>query len=294
MSNNKRLAAAGLVVVLFAAFSLRQLRADDDLFKMPENAAKELPPGVPRTVDTNGKVIYIEGAFTTKAYQNEALRLVIQDANKVARELQLPEVLPITESNLTHVYIGPFGFSYQLQAVGNITTSNYWYFVKRGNKFSDLTVAEIDNRCRDYMAHYRWAISKLDTNAAYQLATQWLSKAYMDVQGLNRDYNVRITLDPYWNGVKMGQMPKRTFTPIYIVSWLPRRQEADSDGAVASVELFLPKQTLLSLSVDNPKYILRPPLVFTNFATLFPGKGMVITNRPSKPIIIDGSDAQTN
>lgn len=287
---NKRL----IVVLLAAAVSLLHSRADDDLFKIPEDAAKELPPGVPRTVDTNGKVIYIEGAFTTKDYQQEALRLVIQEANKVARDLQLPETLPITESNLTHIYIAPFGFGYQLQAPGNITTSNYWYFVKRGNKLSDLTVADIDNRCRDYMAHYRWPITKLDTNAAYQLATQWMSKAHMDVAGLNREYDVYITLDPYWNGVKMGQLPKRTFTPIYIVSWLPRSLAAESDGAVASVELFLPMQTLLSLSVDNPKYILRSPIVFTNLAALFPGKGTIITNRPSKPIIIDGSNEQTN
>jgi hypothetical protein len=294
MSNNKRLANTRLIVVLLATFSLLHLRADDDLFKIPENAAKELPLGVPRTVDTNGKVIYIEGTFSTRAYQDEALRLVIQEANKVARDLQLPEALPITESNLTHVYIAPFGFGYQLQAPGNITTSNYWYIAKRGNKFSDLTVADIDNRCRDYIAHYRWPITKLDTNAAYQLAMQWLSKAHMDVQGLNRDYKVQITLDPYWNGVKMGQLPKKTFTPIYIVSWLSRGPEASSDGAVASVELFLPKQTLLSLSVDNPKYILRSPIVFTNLAALFPGKGTIITNRPTKSIIIDGSDAQTN
>ena len=291
--NKMRFVNVGLITFTFAVLLSFDLQADD-LFKIPENAAKELPPGVPRTVDTNGKVVYIDGSFTTKAYQDEALRLVIQEANTVARELQLPEALPITQSNLTHVYIGPFGFSYQLQAVGNITTSNYWYFVKRGNKFSDLTVADIDNRCRDYTAHYQWPITQIDTNAAYQLAVHWLSAAHMDVQALSRDCNVRVALDPHWNGVRMGQLPKRTFTPIYIVSWLARGPGADSNAAVASVELFLPKQTLLSLSVDDPKYILRSPIVFANFAALFPGKGTIITNRPSKPIIIDGSKEQTN
>jgi hypothetical protein len=276
------------VVVIGISLLTLHLRGDD-LFKIPENAAKELPPGVPRTVDTNGNVVSIDGTFTTKAYQKEALRLLIEEANKVARDLQLPETLPITETNLTHAYIGPFGFNYQLRSVGNITTSKYWYVVKRDYKFSDLTVVNIDDRCREYASHYQWPLRKLDTNAPYQLAIQWLSAAHMDVQGLNQDDRVSVALDPYWNGVKMGELSKRRFTPIYIVSWLPRDKTAHPLRAVASVEMFLPTKTLLDLDVENSKYILRPPLVFTNLAVLFPGTAKVTTNFPSKPIVIDGS-----
>jgi hypothetical protein len=87
----------------------------------------------------------------------------------------------------------------------------------------------------------------------------------------------------------MGELPKRKFTPIYIVSWLPKDKPPFSAGGVASVELFSPTKTLLSLSVDDPKYILRPPIVFTNLAALFPGKGEIKTNKPGKVIVIDGS-----
>src|ERR1035438_1714866 len=38
--------------------------------------------------------------FTTPAYNKEALRLMLNEANSVARELDLQEAIPITESNL--------------------------------------------------------------------------------------------------------------------------------------------------------------------------------------------------
>jgi hypothetical protein len=238
----------------------------------------------------NGRVIAINGMFTTRAYQNEALRLVIQEANKVAKEMNLPEALPITEDSLIHVYIGPFGYNYQLRGLGNITTSNYWYHIKRDYKFSDLTIANIDAHCREYAMTYQWPVKRFDTNAPYKLAAQWLASAHMDVQTLNQDFDVRVALDPYWNDVKMGELPKRKFTPIYIVSWLTKGKPHYSAGSGASVELFLPTKTLLSLSVEDPKYILRPPIVFTNLAALFPGKATITTNKPGKVIVIDGSE----
>jgi hypothetical protein len=250
------------------------------LFKIPENAARELPAGVPRTVDTNGNVVFIDTQFTTPAYQEEGLRLMIEEANKAAMELRLPESLPITKTNLTHEYIGTFGSVYQDRALGNVTTSNYWYFIKRDYKLSDVTIAKIDDRCREYSETYQWPISRLDTNTAFQLAAQWLAAVHMDVKGLNRDCDVHIDLDPYWNNVKIGELPKRKFTPIYSVSWTRKGERAYENGSAANVELFLPTKTLLGLSVDDPKYILRQPVVFTNLAALFPGKATITTNWP--------------
>lgn len=275
------------ITFLLGYFPLNSLA--ESLLKIPDSAAKYLPSGVPRTVDTNGRVILIDGMFTTRKYQDEAFGLVLREANVVAKELNLPEPLPITEADLAHAYIGPFGYSYQLGAIGNIKTTNYWYFVKRGNKFSDLTIANIDNLCREYATEYQWPIKRFDTNAPYQLATQWLAAVRMDVQSLNRDFDVRVAINGYWNNVNMGELPKRKFTPIYIVSWLTKGKPHYSAGGGASVELFLPTKTLLSLSVEDSKYILRRPIEFTNLADLFPGKATITTNYPSKPTIIDGS-----
>ena len=47
----------------------------------------DLPPGVPNPIGPDGK--YTPALmFTTKAYHDEALRLVLQEANRVASQIQ--------------------------------------------------------------------------------------------------------------------------------------------------------------------------------------------------------------
>jgi hypothetical protein len=235
-----------------------------------------------RTVVTNGNVFYVDPMFTTPAFQEEGLRLVLEEANRVSRELQLPESLPITRSNLTHAFISPFGYTYIRKKIGNVTTSNFWYGVEQDYKLSDLGIANYDERCREYWQKYQWPISRLDTNAPYPLATQWLAAVRMDVAGLNRDCDMHVSVSPYWNDVELGEIPKDKFTPMYCVWWSPKGTRGTTGGAL--VEVFLPTKTLLQLKVRDPKYILRPSLVFTNLAALFPGKAEITTNKPG-PVI---------
>jgi hypothetical protein len=260
-----------------------QVKAVDSPYGKPD----DLPPGVPHVVDTNGNVFYVDPAFTTTAFQEEGLRLVIEEANRVARDLQLPETLPITSSNLTHSFIAPFGYTYVRKRLGNITTTNYSYNIGTDFKFSNLTVADYDDRCIEYCKKFQWPTARLDTNAPYPIATQWLAAVHVDVARLNLDCDVHVDVSPYWNDVELGEVPKENFTPIYCVWWSPKGSSAKTGGAL--VELFLPVQTLLQITVDNPKYVLRPPVVFTNLAALFPGTAEITTNKPSPPIYIDGS-----
>src|SRR5258708_17526711 len=52
-----------------------------------------------------------------------------------------------------------------------------------------------------------------------------------------------------------------------------------------AVESAIPRfLTLIQLSVSDPRYILRKPLLFTNLASLFPGTAPIFTNRPVKPV----------
>lgn len=248
----------------------------------PYGKPDDLPPGVPHAVDTNGNVFSIDAMFTTEAYQDEAFRLVLEEANRVAQELRLSESLPITSSNLTHAFISPFGYTYIRKKIGNVTTSNYVYGVEQGYKFSDLTVARYDERCLDYCRKYKWPISKLDTNTPYLLATQWLAAVHMDVAALNRECEAHVSVSPVWNNVELGELPKDKFTPIYCVWWDSKGSSRKRGGAW--VEIFLPKRELLQLTVNEPKYIRRPPLTFTNLAALFPGKAEIITNKPG-PVI---------
>ncbi len=253
-----------------------------------------LPAGVPRIIDTNGNVVLINHQFTTPQYQRAAAQLLLQEANRVAEEMRLPdEVLPITASNVTKLDVAPFGHSYFRKSIGLVCTSNFVYVVAKGYKFNNLVVANYDQVCLK-LSESPLPVNQMDTNGAnqaYQLATQWLASASMDVIGLNRDCKAHVAFSPYWSGLtELGQVPRKDFVPIYFVWWTSPKNDAEGFGGPVDVELFLPTKKLLQLDVDDPKYILRKPLVFTNLASLFPGTGQVavltdkgitvLTNKP--------------
>jgi hypothetical protein len=249
----------------------KPLRADD-----PKGL--RLPRGVPRGVDADGNVITIDHQFTTPQYQHAAAQMVLQEANRVAEEMRLAdEVLPITETNVVELHTYPFGFSYCEKSMGGVVgTSHYVYLVGDDNKFNGLVVAGYEEVC---LRLKKTAVpqEQMDTNAAYQFASHWLTSVSMDVDGLNQECKAHIAASPFWNGLaKLGQVPARAFVPIYYVWWTTPENDAEGFGSVASVELFLPTEKLLQLYVRDPKYILRKPLVFTNLVSLFPGTGRVI------------------
>jgi len=250
-----------------------------DVWDIPKNAAHELPPGVPRAVDTNGTVVSIDYDFTTPQYHQEALRLVLEEANQVAKDLNLTNELPITESNILEFYVGPFGYNYTRQCVGNVTTRNYIYYISRGNKFSFLEGTHQFEDCVEYKKHYLWPTNKMDMQLAYQQAAEWLTAAHMDIAALNQHCDVIVLPEDVYI-----HSPPGKFVPVYCVYWKPKNGESLGD---AEVRLFTPTKKLLSLHVEDAKYILRKPLVFTNLAALFPGVAPVITNYPKAPIWIN-------
>ncbi len=221
-----------------------------------------LPQGFPDpygTDATNGPHAFL----TTRAYSREARGLLLQEATQVATELSLPEPhLPLTE-DVVKFNIAPFGMAYINKSVGSVATWSYHYMAHKGWKFNQLLIANWSTVCADYVRSYRWSSDRLDTNGAYNLATQWLAAVSMDVAGLNRDCAMHAAPTTHWNRFRWNTpFTNATFTPIYSVYWIPR-QSTDNQVA-ATVELFAPDKTLLDLRVENPRYILRKPLHFTN------------------------------
>ena len=195
------------------------------------------------------------------AYHGEALRLILGEANTVARQLHLAERLPIEETNLVSSYITPPRLVGRLGAIGNVTTANYTYYCSVGMRFSYVTRTGLDRQYARLREQALAPISQMDTNSAYELASRWLSDCSMDVPALNRDCSVNV----------LAFTPQgdkgRSFVPVYWVYWTKGAAER---GSVASVELFAPTKTLLQLRVEDPKYILRPPLTLTNLSSLPP------------------------
>ncbi len=197
----------------------------------------------------------------TEPYQKEALKLVIQEANQVARELRLTENLPITETNLVTSFILPYAGAQAWKTIGKVVTRNYAYYVSRDNKFSYLEGTHQQEDRRRWHSEYWWPVNRMDTNAVYQMATQSLAAVSMDVEGLNRD--CRLHIDAY---TPQGLGKGAHFMPVYTVYWTKGRK---GEGSTASVQLFAPTKTILQLRVEDPRYILRQPITVTNVGALF-------------------------
>lgn len=246
------------------------------------SVGQSLPPGVPRSVDPDGKNVYIKLRFTTEAYHDEALRLVINEANAAAEDLHLPEKLPIRMTDVKSFFISPFGYAYQKKKIGNITTEHYFYGVEQGNKLSNLTIAEYEKHCSEFRERHDWPLNNSDIKVALQLASNWLGAFHIDMSALNEESNVKCELSQFWNAVKPGdKLRESNSVPIYYVSWIPKNQDRNLNS-FAMVELFLPTKTLLQLAVYDQKFILRKPVEFTNLNALFPGVAPIVTNQPNK------------
>ena len=181
-----------------------------------------------------------------------------------------PEQLPITKTNLIEAHIAPPRMA--KIGIGNITTSNYVYYISVGDKFSFLVRTHLEAEYSQLQKQYLWPMSRMDTNAAYQLATQFLAAVSMDVKALNRDCD--LTIRAFTPEGKNGSH----FVPVYWVSW-------GKDGKpIASVELFEPTKTIRQMHVNKSEYILRKPLEITNLDYLLSQTNAPVeTNVPAKP-----------
>ena len=155
--------------------------------------------------------------YVPPAYRAEVVQRIIEEANKVAHELKLSENAPITESNLTAEYIPPPKLAGSLNALGNVTTSNYTYYISAGNKFSYLVKTDLDKDYPVLRNQYRLPISRMDTNFAYQFAIQSLSKLSIDVHALTNACQAHI--------IAMMVDGGREFVPVYWVYWQRPEEE---------------------------------------------------------------------
>jgi len=184
----------------------------------------------------------------TPAYRNKILQIMIDEANRIARDLNLPEQLPITRSNIIHIFIGPPGLFIHDSILGYVETTNYSYCCYVG-----WTLSEIDqmNEVKEFYeskARFTWPISRLDTNAAFGVATRIMESAGMDVASMNRDCKVSII-------ASMTEGPHgKHFVPDYEIDW----QKPGTN--VARLDFLQPTRSIRSLAVYDAKYILRKPV----------------------------------
>jgi len=192
--------------------------------------------------------------FTSEAYKNAALKIMLHEANQISRALHLPEKLPIKSSDLTEIGIETPFFSERQGRFGTICTKQYVYGANAASKFSYLNrnfrAQDKSKYLTAIKTKYAESKSRINTKAAYTLAIQFLTAASIDVAALERD--CRIEIKPWDLGSQ--------FVPLYQIRWLRGKNEEEA----AYVELLEPEHLLLKLWVEKPEYIERDSLVVPN------------------------------
>jgi len=141
-------------------------------------------------------------------------------------------------------------------------------------------VADYDQTCL-WLRQQVLPVGYINTNEAYELTTQWMARASMDVKALNRECKCHVALS-LWNRVRrLGETPREFFTPIYYIWWTSPKNDAEGFGSLASAEFYTPTKMLLQLAVHDSKFILSKPVVIPDLDSLFQGSGEVFTLPPA-------------
>ncbi len=241
--------------------------------------------------------LFQEMWLTTEAYKKEALKLMLAEATAACRDLRIPQRLPIREEDVTEKVVETPFFSDRQGHFAMIGTGSYAFAANAGSKLSvvakdfrfqdeskylhdlDLKYAAPTNRSKageywgDHVRNWNekayidaikiglvrpW--SELSTNALYKLGIHFLESFSADLPALESDS---------W-GVKIEprDLEDGRFVPLYeIVFFTGEKQKT-----LASVQVLEPEQSLVSLIIEEPKYIKRKKLVVANREKLLKGR----------------------
>jgi hypothetical protein len=210
---------------------------------------------------------------TTAAYQTAAVQLMVGEANFAAKQLDLHEPLPIVapaNTNQWNIAPPPMGVG------GMILTSNYNFDFLKGRflRISEKNwLAKISPPAKnlDCLTH---RISLIDTNEAYQLATQWLARLSVDVGALERKFpphvaqsETRVARTNQFGKIETVEIP----IPVYMVNWSKTSYLIPGMNPVF-VKIYGPTKGLLSLGFRGDMLgqipFVSPPLTVTNATAL--------------------------
>jgi hypothetical protein len=211
--------------------------------------------------------------YTTAAYNSAALQLMVGHANLAAEKINLPGPLPIIVSATTNNYeiLSPaHGLS------GSFNWSNFYFVFTRGHltsigqhdwvhKISPPLKDEDDSTNR---------ISLIDTNGAYQLATQWLADLSVDVPAFEKKFPPHIAQSTIYvrttnqlGKVKVAHVP----IPVFEIGWGNRPTLFLGMNPVF-VKIYGPAKSLINFGIRGGMHdqipFSSPPLQVTNAAEL--------------------------
>lgn len=203
------------------------------------------------------------------AYKFAVLQLLLGDVNHVSQQLELPGSSVKGIEQVRYLYVAPptAGFC------ANLKTTNYAFGYAQGAR----SVRLLAPSGRDYegwfLSQYTvWAQtpSQIDTNVAYQMASQWLAKVSVDVPALELAYRATVSQLEVAKealpkaGRKAGSKSQRQKLPVFYVRWGDGQYhqfgKPSISPAIEVVILGTTKQ-LLELRIMDDVFVRRPKML---------------------------------
>jgi hypothetical protein len=210
-------------------------------------------------------------AFTTEAYKEAALQVMLSRVNALCQALDLPLQLPIKSKDVTEAIIETSYIADHLGSFATLYTERYIFAAQADNKLSFVTMNFRDGMEPNFLSsvkkRYTMPKSQISTNAAYALASLWLEAIGVDVRALERDCKIWVSFWDWDTG--------SSFVPLYEVHWTRNRLKD-----AAFVALLEPERLLKSLIVYDPAYIKSDPISLPNRDQLLYSEGRARPNRP--------------
>jgi len=243
-------------------------------------------PATPAIKEQNSPMTnIISFLYTTTAYKTAAWRLMVGQASFAAKQLDLKEPLPIVmlaDKNKREVMPPPMGIG------GMILISNYNFEFDKGYLIGVGKIKWLEKNSPPITSILELTNepSLLDTNSAYQLATQWLEKISVNVPKMEQKYPPRVfqvsARQRDSNGNMVPGNSNAAVLPLFLIGWgdpsagflrtnrqsqaLPLRRPSGMDAVF--VEILGTTRELLALHIRDTDFFMPPPLTLTNAAGL--------------------------
>ncbi len=227
---------------------------------------------------------------TSFAYRKVASQMMLKEANYFCEQLALPAPRPLQLSDVS-VQVSPPWFSRiestnvaltradrirtaNFGASGAIETRDFAFYFDRAGKLWSVHRTKIKGKdsILDLYPELAKSSPLIDTNGAYELATQWLSSISVNVLALEQKYKPDVRQWLFWG--KARNLPKdqwampsvtrtnETMLPIFDVGW------GQADAPAVKVTILGTTKELLELQMQDSSVSRRNPLIITNGAAL--------------------------
>jgi hypothetical protein len=214
---------------------------------------------------------------TSLAFRATVGPQMLAEANYFSKRLNLPPQRPIQENDIVEYHIAAPFFSRidntnlpspaarlhaaKFVAGGFIQTTNFVFYFTKGYLWAVVNRVKHDERF-DLYPEWVKTPSLIDTNGAYQLATQWLAAVDVDVRALEEKYQPEREQRWCWTqpGLNVYHPPGDTnkiMLPIYEVAW-------GTNWDSVKVQILGTTKELMELHSGEFSFSRRPPLVITN------------------------------